>query len=223
MKIIVVVTCSNIFRFALFFITLIRCKVLGFFVPSHDLNFEELCFVEALHGTQSCTNKNILYVTTLGCCQSGFGSEFNLYLISSLLTAVATNRRMVYYQFKRTWEYDCQSESGWACYLSFPCEENGVTEEQLDYSQAYLGVNRITDKTLWRPNMTHIRRLSPRHKDVYESINIHSVGSHKCNVTFTSLPVTTLTSLAARYLYRLNAPTVAAVNLNFHTKFKNAF
>eukprot|EP00597_Dinobryon_sp_UTEXLB2267_P017548 CAMPEP_0201107266 /NCGR_PEP_ID=MMETSP0812-20130820/55741_1 /ASSEMBLY_ACC=CAM_ASM_000668 /TAXON_ID=98059 /ORGANISM="Dinobryon sp., Strain UTEXLB2267" /LENGTH=64 /DNA_ID=CAMNT_0047368033 /DNA_START=68 /DNA_END=258 /DNA_ORIENTATION=+ len=57
---------------------------------------------------------------------SGLGSEFNAYLIRSLLTAVSSKRRMVYFRSKRKWEYDCNSESGWACYLQFHCSENGV-------------------------------------------------------------------------------------------------
>ena len=199
--------------FSLFLIIrIIRCNSsLEFLKLNNDLSFEELCFIEALRETQSCSNNKILYVTTLGCCQSGFGSEFNLYLISSILTAVAKHRRMVYFKFKRTWEYDCQSESSWACYFSFPCDESGIGEEQLDYSQAYLGVNRITDTTLWRPNMTHIRRLPPRNREIYDSINSRSIGLKRCNVNFSNLPVTTLTALAARYLYRLNSDTVETV------------
>ena len=193
-------------------ISTICCNISEFLTSNHGLSFEELCFIEALRETQSCSNNKILYVTTLGCCQSGFGSEFNLYLISSILTSVAKHRRMMYYKFKRTWEYDCQSESSWACYFSFPCDESGIGEEQLDYSQAYMGVNRNADATLWRPNMTHIRRLQPRNKEIYDSINSRTIGSQRCNLNFSSLSVTTLTALAARFLYRLNTHTAETVS-----------
>ncbi len=55
-----------------------------------DENFLK-CFNEIIEKTQSCDNKNILYVSTMG-ISSGLGSEFNSYLVWSLITAVFQNR-----------------------------------------------------------------------------------------------------------------------------------
>ena len=52
------------------------------------------CFMSLFHKIQNCSNTNILYVTAPMGESSGLGSEFNRYLIYSLLTAVADNRRM---------------------------------------------------------------------------------------------------------------------------------
>ena len=152
---------------------------------------------------------------------SGLGSEFNTFLISSLLTAVALERRMVYYRSKRKWEYDCQNERGWACYLTFPCEEIGVDETALDYSQKYL----IKDaSSLKIPNMQFDRKLSPRNDKIYSIINSFSVpGSIKCNVNTANFSVTMLTCMAANYLYQLNAHTKAAIQqINSHYPLNQA-
>jgi hypothetical protein len=85
-----------------------------------------LCIERTLNLTQSCTNPNRLYVTTLG-QSSGFGSEFIAYLMNSLLTAMMQNKRMVYLVSKRSWEYDCPQHLGWACYFTFQafgCPQN---------------------------------------------------------------------------------------------------
>jgi hypothetical protein len=140
---------------------------------------------------------------------SGLGSEFNAFLIPSLLTAIASNRRMVYFRSKRKWEYDCPDKSGWACYLSFPCVESGVSMEELDYSQRYL----INDQFSLRiDNMTSMQLHPPRNAATYKFINsfVHPDGK-KCNVDDKSLSVTILTGMAARYLFQLNSGTHAAV------------
>ena len=185
---------------------------------SYSYTLQQECFIEALNRTQSCSNKNILYVTTMG-GGSGLGSEFNAYFIPSLLTAISEQRRMVYVRSKRKWEYDCASESGWACYLTFPCEENGIEMANVDLSQRYL---RNDDSSLKFPNMTSVQLLSPRNPRLYEVINSVSVkGSRSCKgkVDFTSFSVTMLTSMAARFIYQLNSQTKAAIRqLNSHYK-----
>ena len=53
------------------------------------------CFKEIVAKTQSCENKNLLYVSTMG-ISSGFGSEFNTYLVWSLITAIFQNRFFIH-------------------------------------------------------------------------------------------------------------------------------
>ncbi len=53
------------------------------------------CFKEIVAKTQSCENKNLLYVSTMG-ISSGFGSEFNTYLVWSLITAIFQNRFLIH-------------------------------------------------------------------------------------------------------------------------------
>ena len=185
---------------------------------SYSYSLQQECFIEALNRTQSCSNKNLLYVTTMG-GGSGLGSEFNAYFMPSLLTAIAEERRMVYVRSKRKWEYDCASESGWACYLAFPCEENGIEMANVDLSQRYL---RNDDSSLKFPNMTSVQLLAPRNNKIYEIINSVSVkGSRSCKgkVDSSTFSVTMLTSMAGRFLYQLNSQTKAAIRqLNSHYK-----
>ena len=177
---------------------------------SYPYTLQQECFIEALNRTQSCSNKNIIYVTTMGGC-SGLGSEFNAYFVPSLLTAIMQQRRMVYVRSKRKWEYDCASESGWACYLTFPCEENGIEMTSVDLSQRYI---RHDINSLQFPNMTSVQLISPRNHKLYEVIDSVSVnGSKSCKgkVDFSTFSVTMLTSMAARFLYQLNSQTKAAI------------
>ena len=60
-------------------------------ITSSDIN---TCFAKVLRRTQNCSNDNLLYVTAPMGINSGLASEFNRYLIYSLLTAVEQNRRM---------------------------------------------------------------------------------------------------------------------------------
>ena len=53
------------------------------------------CFKEIVAKTQSCENKNLLYVSIMG-ISSGFGSEFNTYLVWSLITAIFQNRSIIH-------------------------------------------------------------------------------------------------------------------------------
>ena len=182
------------------------------------LSLQQQCFVEALNRTQSCSNQNILYVTTMG-GGSGLGSEFNAYLVPSLLTAIANQRRMVYVRTKRKWEYDCSTESGWACYLNFPCEEQGIEMTNVDLSQRYL---KNDDSSLKFPNMTPIQLNAPRNNQLYDVINSVSLPdgrSCKGLVKPTTFSVTMLTSMAARFLYQLNSQTKAAIR-QLNTQYK---
>ena len=181
-----------------------------------DVKLPHKCFIEALNKTQSCDNPDILYVTTMG-GGNGFGSEFNTFLISSLLTAVASKRRMVYFKSRRKWEYDCNSESGWACYLQFRCSESGVESSGLDYSQKYV----VKDaKSLRISKMLSLQLLPPRHHSIYQTINTFSVQNEKCSVDYTSLSVTILTSLAAKHLFQLNTETQEQVK-HINSRYKN--
>lgn len=171
------------------------------------------CFLDALNASQSCGNRNILYVTTMG-GGSGLGSEFNAYLIPSLLTAIAYNMRMVYYRSKRKWEYDCSSHDGWACYLSFRCEEKGVDAKQLDYTQKYLINDESSEKIA---NMTSLQMITPSDEKLYESIRNRFSN---CAVSRETLTPTIMTSMSGRYLFQLNAPTRATIK-RLNARFKS--
>jgi len=184
-------------------------------LSSQDMSAQK-CFIEALNKTQSCDNPDILYVTNMG-TSSGLGSEFNAYLIRSLLTAVSSKRRMVYFKSKRNWEYDCDSKSGWACYLQFRCSESGVNSSELDYSQKYV----FKDATsLQISNMTWLQLLSSRHHSIHQTINTFSVQGKNCSVNLESLSVTILTSMAAKYLFHLNTETKSYIK-HINSRYKN--
>lgn len=96
-----------------------------------------ICLETIVNLTQSCSNKNYVYSTTMG-IGSGFASEFNFYLIKSMLFGVFSNRRLIYLISKRTWEYDCPEQLGWACYLSFgTCPDRIVEPKDMDFSTLY--------------------------------------------------------------------------------------
>lgn len=114
-----------LFHLTLFFlfISSLRCS-------SNVVN----CVSQVLDVTQSCSNRNKLYATTMG-TDSGFGSEFNAYLMNSMLTALLDNKRLIYFVSKRPWEYDCPGNQAWACYFTFaPCTDNVATSKDLDFS-----------------------------------------------------------------------------------------
>ena len=110
-----------------------------------------------------------------------------------------------------------------ACYLTFPCEEIGVDEKGLDYSQKYLIKDASSIKI---PNMQFERKLSPRHDKIYSVINSFSVSGGnniKCNINTANFSVTMLTCMAANYLYQLNAHTKAAIQqINSHYPLNQA-
>lgn len=92
------------------------------------------CFEALVNLTQRCDNHNFFYSTTMGFGQ-GFGSEFNMYFIKSMIRAVLSNRRYVYLDSKRPWEYNCAENSGWACYFSIPpCTDGVARSKDLDFS-----------------------------------------------------------------------------------------
>jgi hypothetical protein len=86
---------------------------------------------EWLRITQACSNPHKLYISGVYGLTAGFGSEFTTYLMQSLLTAMLTERRLVYTVVtsnssskkrnyaKNDWEYDCATHEQWACYFSF--------------------------------------------------------------------------------------------------------
>ena len=181
-------------------------------VDSSSYSFPQECFIEALNKTQSCDNKNIIYTTLMS--GGGLGSEFNTYLVPSLLTAVAYNRRLVYVRPKENWGYDCSSHYGWACYFIFSCEENGIDMASVDHRQIF-----TVRKKKHFQNMTSVQLLSVRNNDIlkiYSVINLMSLdkgGERICagQVNTSSLSVTMLMSMAARFLYQFNSETKLAI------------
>eukprot|EP00597_Dinobryon_sp_UTEXLB2267_P000508 CAMPEP_0170059666 /NCGR_PEP_ID=MMETSP0019_2-20121128/1865_1 /TAXON_ID=98059 /ORGANISM="Dinobryon sp., Strain UTEXLB2267" /LENGTH=243 /DNA_ID=CAMNT_0010264987 /DNA_START=486 /DNA_END=1217 /DNA_ORIENTATION=+ len=68
--------------------------------------------------------------------------------------------------------------------------------------------------------MTSLQLLQPRHHSIYQSINTFSVQDEKCKVDYNSLSVTILTSMAAKYLFRLNSETRAVIK-HINNRYKN--
>lgn len=182
-------------------------------VFSHiNLSEEQKCFINALNHTQHCSNDKLLYVTTMG-GGSGLGSEFNAFLIPSLLTAIAYNMRMVYVRSGRKWEYDCPTSSGWACYLAFHCEESGISLGEVNNVHHYLTHDDTSFKI---GNMSSIVMHNPGNRMLYETIEKLASPGSECNV-LNKLSLTIITSIAARFLYQLNPASKASTHqLNFN-------
>mmetsp|Transcript_19904 Transcript_19904/g.28509 ORF Transcript_19904/g.28509 Transcript_19904/m.28509 type:complete len:394 (+) Transcript_19904:1226-2407(+) len=184
---------------------------------SHD------CFLSFLHKTQNCSNPNVFYVTApMGEC-SGLGSEFNRFLIYSLLTAVSNNRRIVYLHSNRRWEYHCNEKWGWGCYLSFACHESGVNQTELDFSPKGIHEDPINTgsgfldmlQLLEPKNIQQIRESIIDMNKTYSERNKH-IFSASCAHGIGPLNPTIVTSMAAKYLYHLNNRTKIIVQELIH-------
>lgn len=122
------------------------------------------CMLAILNKTQSCENKNILYVPTLG-VGSGLGSEFNFYLIYSLIHAMAYKQRLVFVKTGRRWEYDCPEINGWACYLDFPCNDSVIKSNEINLSNEQ---NSLLDKDSISRDPRDVRnKLGEAYKDLF--------------------------------------------------------
>jgi hypothetical protein len=110
---------------------LLMCFIFGFDFPER---FDD-SFSQVLRHTQACTNKNLQYTSLMGIL-SGIGSEFQAYLLKSLMYAIANNRRLVYVKTQLPWEYHCKEKSGWACYFAFDnCIDSVVNVSELVFTQ----------------------------------------------------------------------------------------
>jgi hypothetical protein len=157
---------------------------------------DAFCFEEMLAKSQACSNPRLLYVSLEG-GGSGLGSEFNHYLIYALLDAVRKNKRMVYFASKRKWEYDCPEHLGWGCYFNFPCNNTqGVPVPEMDFSDPSTSVHDRDEVKRDYP------QLFEQIRDTYMSVK--KPEEPDCRV---DIKQTQLTSMAAKYLYKLNHQT----------------
>ena len=153
------------------------------------------CFEELLTITQACDNKAIMYASLQG-GGSGLGSEFNHFLVYSLINAAMVNKRLVYFASQRKWEYDCPQKNGWGCYFEFPCNlPNGANHNELDF----------TDERSSMHDRDHSYREYP---DIFDKIKsmydqIKSAKNGECK-HMEKDQQTILTSIAAKHLYKLN-------------------
>ena len=179
------------------------------------------CFEAILNLTQQCNNINHLYATVMG-DGSGFASEFNYYLIKSVLTAIFTNRRYSYLITNRPWEYNCAEGKGWGCYFSSPCSDGIVETKDMDFQNrrspyepfrltgpAYIDRGEI-EETPYDPNF-YIRQLQPL-KEVYGT----ELPSGICdNLQISDILAKDLAGAIAKRMFRLNEKTKKAVaNIN---------
>lgn len=194
--------------FAIFFIICFWSFVNG----SND-EYSSDCLYAILEKTQSCENTNILYVTTMG-QSSGLGSEFNSYLVPSLLEAMFENRRMVYLKSKRPWEYDCPSKSGWACYLNFLCALNGVDYKDIDLSNQGDVHNPFLfpgSSFLSNHPSTELHNKIPKLQQMFDAFKKEKISLSASQCDINKITRTVLLSIAAKYLYKLNVDTKMAV------------
>ena len=154
------------------------------------------CFQALLNKTQSCDNHNILYVTTQG-VGSGLGSEFNYYFIYSLISAMVSERRMVFVISNRHWEYDCPHRHGWACYLHFPCHDSVINASMIDLSNMKNGFHE-KDQLPREPPVIR-NKVAEAYHELFGADS--SCDIDKANPTI-------MTAIAGRHLYHLNDHTL---------------
>lgn len=131
---------------------------------------------------------------------SGLGSEFNNYLIFTIIEGIYTNRRIVNILSDRSWPYDCGDNTGWACYLKFPCEDSSLPikyNELPNGSILHNGDNIIHDAGYVQLN------LQKAYNEFYFS-------QESCNAS--SLGATITTAIIAHHVYHLNENTSRLVN-----------
>lgn len=150
------------------------------------------CFEELLAKSQSCDNPALMYVSLEG-GGSGLGSEFNMYLVYALIDAVRKNKRMVYFNSRRHWEYDCAEKLGWGCYLTFPCNNTyGVAVRDMDFSHERTSVH----------DRDEVKREYPflfeKVRDMYNEIKTEN--EPECKLT-PDVKQTYFTSIAAKHLF----------------------
>jgi hypothetical protein len=167
------------------------------------------CFETALIQSQSCSNNNIIYFSHEGIA-SGFGSEFNHYLIHTLIDGILSNQRIVLLvnnDKKGPWDYDCPELLSWACYLKFPCIDSVI-----NYNNRNISIP-IHHGNMPSRDINNIKqRLQLSHKQFKWTI-----PNDICDVN--DFTATYITSISAQYLFQLNDKTTKFVN-NFNNDFK---
>lgn len=156
------------------------------------------CFQALLKDTQSCKNQKLLYFHIQGSGpkghSQGFGSEFNHNFIYSLITAVTLGRRFIYVKSRLDWEYDCPTRDGWACYVRFPCDDSVIQPHEIDLKQPFFDTNGISRD--FGQLLASINKQANHDKSRWRARN------QTCDVL--NANPTTITSIAAQYLYQLN-------------------
>lgn len=184
-----------------------------------------ICFEHLINLTQRCANPNMLYASTMG-YGSGLGSEFNAYLLKCVLYAVITNRRFVYLNTKRKWEYNCHEQSGWSCYFGFPsCSDNIANISQINLS---LTPTNNTKHFYEQPGSTYIDREEIENFD-FQQESFHYFIRRLVEVYNTSLPPNICTFAEeqifypaevagpiSKHLFHLNNKTSHAVKVINH-------
>lgn len=172
------------------------------------------CFWSILREFQSCKNNHFHYATIQGIPSQGFGSEFNYNLIFHLINAIMLKQRLIFVKPLEQWEYDCPGNKGWACYFKFPCDDSvihsnliNITNEKSSLSQREAEIRDFD---------TIIIKLQNIYKELHKNDKIKVL----CDIS--KLTPTSLTSIAANYLYQLNSRTIHFIK-SFNSFYNNNF
>lgn len=157
----------------------------------HRVGSLKHCLDVAIQHSQRCDNNQKLYFQTEGLA-SGFGSEFNYYLIYDLLDGIYQNRRLVSVRTGDEWPYDCNERLGWGCYLQFPCIDSVLSEvDQIELSEN----NAFHNKGSVSHGRAPESLLANAYSEIYNKVEA-------CD-TF-PLGITNITSIIAKYLFKPN-------------------
>lgn len=169
-----------------------------------DLSNQD-CFDIELKASQDCSNQDLMYFD-VEYHASGFGSQFNHYVIQALINAVVSNRRLVHVSLFHNWFYSCDRDHTWSCYLDFPCSDSML----MNSSHMMLGNSSR--------NTLHIRRAHGHNREqIRDKINrayhkYYQLNNGNRSCAMASMTITSITSIAAKHLFRLNNLTYSMVN-----------
>jgi hypothetical protein len=159
----------------------------------------QTCLEKALQLSQDCSNTHLMYFSNEGLA-SGFGSEFNHYLIYVFLDSIYSNQRAISVRTSDEWPYDCTGHLGWGCYLELGCEDSIL--KYLPYLQFREG-NSFHDKGGVEHDINGIqRKLSEAYSKHY----------HLTNCDERVLTISEITSIVANYVFKLNKESQTFVN-----------
>ena len=169
-------------------------------------------------------NYNILYVTSPMGFNNGFASEYNHYLIGSTINAITSGRRLVYLRSNRTWEYDCNSKSGWGCYFRFRCgHPRGVEPKDMNFT-APLSGSLINPGSTFQSTILGYGNVIDMSRIINAFKKVKMIDEQlQCSV---STSTTVATSIIAKYLYQLQPEvksSIKQINSRYHHLIQSGY
>lgn len=208
------------FRISSFQIVLILVWLISHLTNSMQL---AACISTLFNLTQRCDSDNYYYGTTLNYGDE-LGTEFNYWLMRSMMRSFATNRRFVYMVTHRDWAFDCPQQHGWACYLNFPSCHNSIIEvKDMNFTNTRNPLNIWKypgPKVAEQEAIRNINFYPPFYKqvlsvlrDTYEEV----VPKGICDfVDEDNIWPSDFGGILTQYLYRLNDNTLRVVDVINH-------